>query len=503
MLGHPDVESDPVAVIAGYDRVEFISSLAQATFYSISEWASRGEKLWRYYPLSDSVRSESFSLSILKRFSPQDDEGISDLTRSRSISLLQASEVSARLERLENEADISNNAALVANNTAEIASLDTAVNGPSGLIYSVSGAGGILERLNSTENSVSGAGGLLSRMQAVDGTGGLNDRVTTLEGASLPDRVLALEALDLLGDLATTAHPVMRPQILGTSKAGPFDLESFDFGSNGLSVVKSSLGSLSALLPNTAVFTSNSLGALSSGGNFTFAGVQVAAQYASGWNTTAIGTSTMANRTYGNFITAIGTGAFGGTAGGGGHEHTCIGAESGHAITTGQANITCVGFEAGSSGTLVDDAVYLGNPSTTRLFVGASEVSLTSDERDKTDISDLEACDSFLMSLRPRSFKYDPRARYYKREFDEASKSWARTPVSQDGSKSDKRRRVGFVAQEVATSESAFGLTGLMVDSDTPDNLSVKPLALIPVLVQAVQKLRSELDALKSTLDVH
>ena len=87
----------------------------------------------------------------------------------------------------------------------------------------------------------------------------------------------------------------------------------------------------------------------------------------------------------------------------------------------------------------------------------------------------------FLMKLKPRIYNWDKR-------------EWYDGNIS-DGSKMKEEPTAGFIAQEldeVQTTENAEWLN--LVLKDNPEKLEATPGNLLPILVKAIQDLRTEKD---------
>jgi len=107
--------------------------------------------------------------------------------------------------------------------------------------------------------------------------------------------------------------------------------------------------------------------------------------------------------------------------------------------------------------------------------------------RDKKNIKDLSLGLDFLMKVKPRLFNWG------KREWYENNKS--------DGTKVQQTPTAGFIAQEldeVQTSENAEWLN--LVLKDNPEKIEASYGNLLPVMVKAMQELKTENDMLKDRL---
>ena len=141
---------------------------------------------------------------------------------------------------------------------------------------------------------------------------------------------------------------------------------------------------------------------------------------------------------------------------------------------------TAIGNNSGSDAVFNvsthSNRLILGNNNVTNAYIKTS-LTVTSDQRDKTEIKDLTQGLSFVNQLRPVSFKFNK-----SRE----------EPTVATGNK-----RYGFLAQEVLALE---GSDPVVIDNEDTENLKYQGEALVPVLVKAVQELKAELDAAKARI---
>ena len=100
-----------------------------------------------------------------------------------------------------------------------------------------------------------------------------------------------------------------------------------------------------------------------------------------------------------------------------------------------------------------------------------------SDGRDKAEVEDLPLGLDFIDTLRPVKFKWETR----------------------DGNGKDGTYDAGFIAQDLQSAQSASDAEYLnMVMDENPDRLEARYGQLIPVLVQAIKDLKTEIDTLKA-----
>lgn len=215
-----------------------------------------------------------------------------------------------------------------------------------------------------------------------------------------------------------------------------------------------------------------------------------------GNDNTAIGYATLDALTTGTHNTAVGRGAGGAIIGG--SNNVCIGKNAGLAITSG-GNTTCVGPETNATATsdnstaigngatcTADDEIVLGNSSITS-FKCQVALTVVSDERDKTEVKPLDAGLSFIQNVEPCTWKWNVR----KREGEDELKSEQEPTYSS-----------GFTAQQLKQVMETYGDIPGLVNENDPERLGVAETRLIPVLVKAVQTLKSQLDELTSVQTV-
>ena len=159
-----------------------------------------------------------------------------------------------------------------------------------------------------------------------------------------------------------------------------------------------------------------------------------------------------------------------------GTQNTCVGGAAGSTITTGSNN-TAIGYNAQASSATATNQFTLGNSNVSSLRCNTQTISSLSDGRDKTEVEDLPLGLDFIDTLRPVKFKWDTR----------------------DGNIKDGSYDAGFIAQDLQSAQSTSDAEYLnMVMDNNPDRLEARYGQLIPVLVQAIKDLKSEIETLKS-----
>jgi hypothetical protein len=213
-------------------------------------------------------------------------------------------------------------------------------------------------------------------------------------------------------------------------------------------------------------------------------GYHVLTQQITGTENVSVGAYSTDALTYGSRNTAVGTSALGNldhaNSSGGEASDNCAFGRNSLKNATSANNCIAIGAESGTdavfNATTESSRLVLGNNSITNAYIKVS-LTVTSDQRDKTEIEDLTQGLSFVNQLRPVSFKFNK-----SRE----------EPTVAVGNK-----RYGFLAQEVLALE---GSDPVIIDNENTENLKYQGEALVPVLVKAVQELKAELDAAKTRI---
>jgi hypothetical protein len=161
-----------------------------------------------------------------------------------------------------------------------------------------------------------------------------------------------------------------------------------------------------------------------------------------------------------------------------GFNNTALGLNAGSVITTGN-NLTCLGYNSQPTSGSAQNQITLGNSSVTVLRSTVTTIASLSDARDKKNIRNLTLGIDLIAKLKPRLYNWDKR-------------EWYPDGIS-DGSKRREIPTAGFIAQEldeVQCSENTEWLN--LVLKDNPKKLEATPDNLLPVIVYALQQLKSE-----------
>jgi len=192
-----------------------------------------------------------------------------------------------------------------------------------------------------------------------------------------------------------------------------------------------------------------------------------------------------------------------------GSYNTGVGDDTGIEIVSGSNNLL-LGANAGRSnspsGELTGSAsnnVVLGNNNITNLYCADTTIS-SSDERDKTDVTDFTHGLDFVTKLNPKTYRWDRRSWYVS---NDATSEDILNAVP-DGSRKRDKLHVGFMAQDVLALENEIGY-GTSKDNMLFANLNEDETAyglkyerLVPVLVNAIKELKAQNEDLKSRIEV-
>ena len=147
-------------------------------------------------------------------------------------------------------------------------------------------------------------------------------------------------------------------------------------------------------------------------------------------------------------------------------------ASSGNLITGG--NNSCVGYDSRQATVIATNSINLGDANISALRCATTTVTALSDERDKTDIVDLDMGLDFVRRLRPRRFVW-------------ADRHGGKVGIAE----------AGFVAQELQQAQADEGsMLPYLVEDQNPDKLEAAPSRLLPAMVLAIQELADKVEAL-------
>lgn len=200
----------------------------------------------------------------------------------------------------------------------------------------------------------------------------------------------------------------------------------------------------------------------------------------SGNDNTSIGNNSLGHNVTGFRNTAVGTGALSVSLNA---YNTALGYDAGSTVTTG-TNLTLIGQDSEPSSPNTSNQITLGNNSVTSLRCNVQSITSLSDIRDKKNVNELSLGLNFIMKLKPREFNWDKR-------------EWYDNNLP-DGSKMESDPTAGFIAQELDSAQNEFNAEWLkLVLKDNPEKWEATYGNLLPVVVKAIQELKSENDKLK------
>ena len=245
-------------------------------------------------------------------------------------------------------------------------------------------------------------------------------------------------------------------------------------------------GNLTTGIRNTFIGGQTASGAIITGDENTAVGFQALYALTSGTNNVALGQT-------GGQINS-------------GSNNTCI--NGGGSVNTGSNN-AFLGRDSGLSGSpggaiaTGSNEIVLGDENISEAHIQV-DWTVASDERDKTDFTDLDIGLDFVKALEPITYKWDKRSKYGDKYDDDYDLN-DQTP---DGTHKEDWLDIGFKAQSVLALEEAAGYS-----SDDKTNLTVslsgdgKQYGLqyskfVPILVKAVQELSATVETLQAEIEL-
>lgn len=120
------------------------------------------------------------------------------------------------------------------------------------------------------------------------------------------------------------------------------------------------------------------------------------------------------------------------------------------------------------------------------LRCAVTSITALSDERDKTEIVDLDTGLDTVMALKPRKFVWNNRAEIITEKNEDGNLVEVEHFSANKGKKD-----FGFIAQEVKELDND---TLRLVYDENPDKLEMSYGKLVPILVKAIQELKVQLD---------
>jgi hypothetical protein len=217
------------------------------------------------------------------------------------------------------------------------------------------------------------------------------------------------------------------------------------------------------------------------GGSNVFVGIRAGAVNTTGAQNTIIGTQSWTRGETGSYNTIIGnSNQYLGAFGNGDSSNVMVGSQININVNGAtSSNCILIGHEAEQSSTNVANQITLGNSSIGSLRCNVTSITSLSDERDKSNIQELDQGLSFIKQLNPVKFEWNTR----------------------DGAKVGIRD-FGFIAQDIVKLEdSVDGHDWLNLTlRDNPDKLEATQGRLIPILVQAIKDLSENVETLQARI---
>ena len=276
------------------------------------------------------------------------------------------------------------------------------------------------------------------------------------------------------GQVLTSAGAGSPPAFADVSGGVSFKQAGTNF-SNSLLVGHSTSGTLSSAERNTGVGI-GTLDALTSGVDNIGLGYNALTINTTGTENIAIGAHALDAQISGDQNVAIGHGALGKCTD---NKNTAIGRTALDNVTSGEGNVA-VGFSSGAEGTwqnftTEDNRAVFGHGSVTHSYVKV-DWTVGSDERDKNNFGTVPHGLDFVDQLNPISYQFRKNR----------SEEEVHGPV-----------RYGFKAQDILALE---GDNPVIINNDNPNSLLYTDSNLTPVLVKAIQELKTEIDSLKTRI---
>ena len=324
----------------------------------------------------------------------------------------------------------------------------------------------------------------------------------TAVGAFALDAALASDDNVAIGRLALTADRSGRRSVAVGSNA----LATQDFATSTISsntAVGYDAGVAVTTGQNNTFIGATAGDSVTTAANNTFVGAFCGSTTQTGAQNTAMGVTALNAGTAGNGNCAFGSGALEACTD---ELNTAMGHDAGTNVTGG-SNGLYLGQNAGITGspggnfTTGSNVVVIGNQS-----IGAAHIqvdwTVASDQRDKTDFTDLDLGLDFVKALAPVTYKWDKRSNYG----DRTAADYDLLDQTPDGTHKEDWLDIGFKAQEVQALEEAAGYTtaakkNLTVStSDDGKQMGLQYSKFVPILVKAMQEQNALIEALTARI---
>jgi hypothetical protein len=263
-------------------------------------------------------------------------------------------------------------------------------------------------------------------------------------------------------------------------------------GTNNTAVGRQALTANGTGIANTAV-GAISLGCNTTGGSNTAVGQNSLGVNTSGCSNTAVGRNALAANTTGDLNTSAGLNALTANTTGSnnvgvgvnalrantsGVTNTALGTSAQFNLTSGSGNITigsltnAVGYAPAYDITTEDNYISMGSTAVTNAYIQVAWTAV-SDARDKTNLAPVPHGLDFVTALKPTAYQFR---------------------VDRDTQEATGPVHYGFLAQDILALE---GDSNVIIDSSDSNKLRYTSDHLLPVLVNAIQEIASDLKALK------
>ena len=281
---------------------------------------------------------------------------------------------------------------------------------------------------------------------------------------------------------------------------GSYSLDANTTGDSNVAIGQSALGANTTADSNVAVGGA-ALAANTTGANNVAVGGNALTLNTTGASNTAVGTSALAANTTASNNTAMGYNALGAVTTG--ENNVVLGFRAGQAITTGGRN-TCIGEGSGITGspsgnlTTESNIMCLGDDNLGTLYCAQNSIN-TSDVRDKINVNDFKGGLDWINKMNPVTYQWDRRSWYV----DSDASPEDILAAKPDGSLAKPKVEVGLIAQDVLEIEKEHGFgsdndNSLLVDlTEDETRYGINYTNIVPMLINAVQELSVEVEALK------
>jgi hypothetical protein len=258
------------------------------------------------------------------------------------------------------------------------------------------------------------------------------------------------------------------------------------------------------------VAVGNSAGAnVTTGISHTLIGADAGDAITTAQRNVAVGYAALTSNQTGTGNVGVGVGALNDTTGG---LNTGVGDLAGYQITSGENN-TALGRDALRSGspggpaTTDSNVVGIGDENIASFHCQVA-LTVSSDQRDKTDFVNLDLGLDFVKALEPVTYYWDKRAKYLNKNNEDGTPNtdYDLDSVTPNGTHKEDWMDVGFKAQAVQALQDSSGYTSaanknlLVSISDDGKQLGLKYEKFVPILVKAIQDQNAIIESLTARI---